>query len=197
MTSGAGRFTLRLAAGYRLYLGLGLAVLAPFVASGATPDRAVPESVATAPAQAADPELHHRLTGIVVSPALHEAIFTANGETRAIHEGQQIDGWTLTAIAPNDVTLQAAGETLHLAPEGDAAWCTRVASASASFNLAHAPSRRRAGPPAKGTGSGRSDACRADGQDADAGALSGSRIPRRESELPDTILSPMGCYGQE
>jgi hypothetical protein len=118
MTSGAGPSTLRLAAGYGLYLYLGLAGLAPFVASGATPDRSVPESVATAPAQTADPELHHRLTGIVVSSALHEAIFTANGETRAIHEGQQIDGWTLTAVAPNDVTLQAAGETLHLAPQG-------------------------------------------------------------------------------
>ena len=64
------------------------------------------------------PEFQQRLTGIVVTPALREAMFSADGRTRVLHEGEQIDGWTLTAIDPHAVRLEAAGSTLNLAPAG-------------------------------------------------------------------------------
>ena len=64
------------------------------------------------------PELQQRLTGIVVTSVLREAMFSAAGNTRVLHEGEQIEGWTLTSIGPHAVTLEADGASMTLAPAG-------------------------------------------------------------------------------
>jgi hypothetical protein len=60
---------------------------------------------------------HRRLTGIVICEDMSEAMFTPLTETHTIKPGQQIDGWTLTAIHFDSVTLEMEGQTMTLKPE--------------------------------------------------------------------------------
>jgi|GEM_PF-4318266 hypothetical protein len=103
--------------------GLGLAAAAPVATppDNGSGGQAGPPLVGAAdrPSTAGTPkrEWHRRLTGIVVTPAVHAALFASAGGTRAVREGEQIDGWTVTAIAADSVTLAAEGETKILRPE--------------------------------------------------------------------------------
>ncbi len=66
----------------------------------------------------AESEWHWRLAGTLVGPGHHQAVFAQTGETRAVQEGQQIDGWTLTAVRQRGVTLTSAGVVRSLSMEG-------------------------------------------------------------------------------
>jgi hypothetical protein len=81
--------------------------------TGAT--EAVAASVTPPPAR---PQWHRRLAGIVITPQLRAAMFAPAGGTSAVQLGQQIDGWTLTEIRPDGVTIESAGETMLLTPRG-------------------------------------------------------------------------------
>jgi hypothetical protein len=82
-----------------------------------SPARADTEAAAAVPSAgpAVDtpvPEWHWRLAGIIVGPGLREALFSLNGETRVIREGRELDGWALTGVRANAVTLSAAGQAM-------------------------------------------------------------------------------------
>jgi hypothetical protein len=64
------------------------------------------------------PQWHRRLAGIVITPQLRAAMFAPAGDTSAVQLGQQIDGWTLTEIRPDGVTIESEGETMLLTPRG-------------------------------------------------------------------------------
>jgi hypothetical protein len=70
------------------------------------------------PGPLATPEWHWRLAGTVLGPDQRQAVFAQTGETQAIAEGEQLDGWTLAAIRPGGVTLVAAGVARTLSMEG-------------------------------------------------------------------------------
>jgi hypothetical protein len=70
------------------------------------------------PGPVATPEWHWRLAGTVLGPEQRQAVFAQTGETQAIAEGEQLDGWTLAAIRPGGVTLIAAGVARTLRMEG-------------------------------------------------------------------------------
>ena len=74
-------------------LGVGLAITVPV--------RAAENSAA-----AARHDWRWHLTGVVIGPALREALFGTENETRVVVLGGQIDGWTLTEIWPGGVTLR-------------------------------------------------------------------------------------------
>jgi hypothetical protein len=67
-----------------------------------------------APDRAADPELTNvRLTGIVIEPDRHIAIFAVQGAKPLVRsEGETVNDWHLDSIAPHEVTLTGpAGPT--------------------------------------------------------------------------------------
>jgi hypothetical protein len=59
-----------------------------------------------------------RLAGIVQGPNLRIALFAQLGKTRAVPEGKVIDGWIVTSVGRNAVTLSAAGQTRVIHLEG-------------------------------------------------------------------------------
>jgi hypothetical protein len=82
------------------------------MASQADPGGAAPEQ-AMVFAPAAGSPWRRRLSGIILSPQLHEALFEQDGETQVLREGEQLDGWTLAAVSAGQVTLRsAAAETV-------------------------------------------------------------------------------------
>jgi hypothetical protein len=58
-----------------------------------------------------------RLAGVVVGPDVRAALFASAAETRTVTEGEQLDGWTVTAIGRSVVTLERAGEQTNLSLE--------------------------------------------------------------------------------
>ncbi|HEV2677881.1 MAG TPA: hypothetical protein VGV37_25340 [Aliidongia sp.] len=61
-----------------------------------------------------------RLAGVIVGPGVSVALFARDRETQRVEAGRQIDGWTVTTIRTDGVTItSAAGErVLHpQAPE--------------------------------------------------------------------------------
>jgi hypothetical protein len=54
------------------------------------------------------------LTGVIIGPQLHEALFGTENETRVVELGAQLDGWTLTDIRPSGVTLRKRDEEKRL-----------------------------------------------------------------------------------
>jgi hypothetical protein len=76
-----------------------------------SPDRKPP---AEAPVEAepvevkAPPELKSRLAGVIIGPDDKEAFFARDAETsKSVKEGDEIDGWTVTSIEPDRVTLKS------------------------------------------------------------------------------------------
>ncbi len=59
-----------------------------------------------------------RLTGLVIGPGLREAMLAKEGETRAVLEGETVDGWTVTLIGRGEVTVQAGGKARVLKVAG-------------------------------------------------------------------------------
>ena len=72
---------------------------------------------ARAAGDAAEQAWPWQLTGIVLTPALREALFTTGGQTRVVVEGEQIDGWTLSAVAAGTVTLRKNATVKRLGPD--------------------------------------------------------------------------------
>jgi hypothetical protein len=68
------------------------------------------QSVVFAPsgAPATGSPWRRRLSGIILSPQLHEALFEQDGETQVLREGEQLDGWTLAAVGAGQVTLRSS-----------------------------------------------------------------------------------------
>jgi len=136
--SGAAKFPFRAVIPRPIWQGLALTwivLIAGSAAAAPTPGKLLSEppsqsaaivvadtGTAPAPAPAETPrhEWHRRLTGIVISPELRVAVFALDGDTRSVAEGQQIEGWVVTAIRPDGVSIEAAGETRLLALEASA-----------------------------------------------------------------------------
>jgi hypothetical protein len=110
--SGVPRRSFRRLAQHLVLLGLSLAWMEPGIGIADTPT--IPAPLA---AETPRTDRHRRLTGIVISPELRVAVFALAGETRTVREGEKIDGWVVTAIRPEGVTVEAEGETKLLVPE--------------------------------------------------------------------------------
>jgi hypothetical protein len=105
----------------RLAPAIALVAAASGQGSPAAPDRGRTADSAEAvamPEPPPRPEWHRRLAGIVITPQRRAAMFAPAGEASAVTVGQQIDGWTLTEIRPDGVTIESAGEILILTPKG-------------------------------------------------------------------------------
>jgi hypothetical protein len=98
------------------FVSLGRVLVCVVVGAGSlfVPNASVADPLASSPASG----WQWRLSGVIVSPGLSEALFTHAGETRTVREGQQIDGWTVAAVRPHGVTLTGAGAEKILSPEG-------------------------------------------------------------------------------
>lgn len=62
-----------------------------------------------------------RLTGVVLEPALREAVFAGEGRGRGtvVREGDAIDGWTVEDVTADSVTVRGVGGSLALdVPKG-------------------------------------------------------------------------------
>jgi len=68
-----------------------------------------------------DPELTNvRLTGIVIEPDRHIAIFAVQGAKPLVRsEGETVNDWHLDAIAPREVTVTGPAGTTTLEPKAD------------------------------------------------------------------------------
>jgi general secretion pathway protein N len=61
-----------------------------------------------------------RLTGIVIEPGLHLAIFAVNGaKPLRLTEGEAVSGWRIENITPREVSLSGPGGTKTLEPKVD------------------------------------------------------------------------------
>ena len=91
------------------------------------------------PDQPTDLELTDvRLTGIVIEPGLHLAIFAVAGaKPMARREGEMMNDWRLDSITPREVVLSGPAGTRTLQPKIDTSLVRRVA----------APPRRALNPP--------------------------------------------------
>jgi hypothetical protein len=91
-----------------------------------------------------------RLTGIILSPQLHEALFELDGETQVLREGEQLDGWILAAVGAGQVTLRsAAAEKIvtldpHSNKDAAAPWSTEVERRGQAAQVVEAASSRQA-----------------------------------------------------
>src|SRR5262249_5256865 len=64
------------------------------------------------------PRWDWRLAGTVLAPDLRLALFAQRGRTRAVQEGNAIDGWIVTSVGRGAVTLSAAGQMREIHLEG-------------------------------------------------------------------------------
>jgi hypothetical protein len=119
------------------------------MASQADPGGAAPEQ-AMVFAPAAGSPWRRRLSGIILSPQLHEALFEQDGETQVLREGEQLDGWILAAVGAGQVTLRsAAAEKIvtldpHSNKDAAAPWSTEVERHGQAAQVVEAASSRQA-----------------------------------------------------
>jgi type II secretory pathway component PulC len=106
-----------------------LAALAPFVDYAATIERPLfspsrrPEAAAAAP-NASGIASRYRLQGLVIAGTTRHALVTeiAGGHTQELGEGDALEGWTVTRIEQDRVTLTSpAGEATLALPRADPA----------------------------------------------------------------------------
>jgi hypothetical protein len=149
----AGVLPLRHAASLRIGIGILNAAERNDMASQAEPGRVAPEQSTIFPppdATALRAPWGRRLTGIILSPQLHEALFEQDGETQVLREGEQLDGWTLAAVGAGQVTLRSAAAeeivTLEAHSNGDAPapWSTEVERRGQAAVVVEAASARQA-----------------------------------------------------
>ncbi len=110
----------------------------PLFTANRQPPPTADQTAAPGPAAPTAPEIHGRLTGLMIAPDDIEALFVRDGDKPlAVKQGGVIDGWTITTIDPDKVVLNSTfGErTLKLSFE---------ATPSAAPNV---PRRRPVGPP--------------------------------------------------
>jgi hypothetical protein len=82
----------------------------------AAPEQAK-ESIVPRQAAPVTRPLEHRLIGVILTPEQRIALLQGprDNKPKHIRPGETIDGWTLDAIQPEQVTLSRAGETQQLA----------------------------------------------------------------------------------
>ena len=93
------------------------------------------------PIQSAAPqrEWTWRLAGVTIGPQRREALFARGAETRTIREGEEIDGWKVSAVNATSVKLTGPDGERTLSPQRDAA----VAAAGAINEQIRADQRDR------------------------------------------------------
>ena len=86
-----------------------------------------------------------RLTGIVIEPNRHLAIFAApDGKPLVRSEGEMIDEWRLETIAPHEVALSGPGGTATIVPKFEP---MQAGVAGAAFPVPTPGSRARSATP--------------------------------------------------
>jgi hypothetical protein len=60
-----------------------------------------------------------RLAGIMMSPDKREALFVRDDLRLTVEQGEDIDGWTLVAIGPDNVQIEGEGGKKLLRPQAD------------------------------------------------------------------------------
>ncbi len=70
------------------------------------------------PNPASAPLWHWRLAGTLLGAGHRQAVFAQTNETRAVAEGQAIDGWTVLEVHQGGVTLVSRGNKRALRMEG-------------------------------------------------------------------------------
>ena len=75
--------------------------------------RPAPESRPAARMAAAPTVFPRQLTGVVLDPTVQAAIFAGadKGKGTVVHIGETIEGWTLEAVTPSNVTVRAGHAT--------------------------------------------------------------------------------------
>ena len=75
-----------------------------------------PDVEDAAPVEAAAPSVDLKLLGVTTSPDGSVALISAGGDTasQSLKQGESLEGWTITAINPSNVTLAKNGETMDL-----------------------------------------------------------------------------------
>ena len=93
----------------------------PCAGSAAAPGALALVSERAVPDRPADPELTNvRLTGIVVEPDRHIAIFAVQGAKPLVRsEGETVNDWHLDSIAPQEVTVTGPAGTTTLELKND------------------------------------------------------------------------------
>ena len=70
--------------------------------------------------ETAPPQLHGRLAGVMIRPDAREALFARKGQRPiAVKIGGEIDGWKISAIEPDRVTLSSAFGIRTVRPTND------------------------------------------------------------------------------
>jgi hypothetical protein len=97
-----------------------------------------------------EPELNDvRLTGIVVEPDRHMAIFAVAGAKPLVRsEGESVKEWRLDSISPNEVSLSGPGGSRTLAPKTDPNLVRPMPQAVVQPGAAASQAANRAGQPA-------------------------------------------------
>jgi hypothetical protein len=84
----------------------------PLFSASRQPADVASEQVAEAPKE--PPKMPGRLEGVTIRPEAREALFEREGQKPiAVKEGQEIEGWTVASIQPDQVLLKSsAGEQI-------------------------------------------------------------------------------------
>jgi general secretion pathway protein N len=84
-----------------------------------SPSRRPPQPPVVAPVAQRPPDLAWRLAGSTIRPGTREALFTQDGQqSRPVKEGDQLDGWNVSKIELDRVTLTSAFGTRVFEPTG-------------------------------------------------------------------------------
>ena len=89
-----------------------------------TPGRHPPPTVSFAPIaetpEEAPRQLRGRLAGVTIRPGVREALFMREGQKPlALNVGGEIDGWRISAIEPDRVTLSSPSGSQTIKPTND------------------------------------------------------------------------------
>ena len=91
----------------------------PLFSPSRQPAEAAPEQVSETPT--AQPKMPGRLEGVSIRPEAREALFEREGANPiAVKEGQEIDGWTVASIRPDQVLLKSVAGEQIVKPATDA-----------------------------------------------------------------------------
>jgi len=105
-------------------------LLVAIAAGAATSELAYAIPVAVAPrSPAPQREWTWRLAGLTIGPQRREALFARGAETRTVSEGEEIDGWKVSAVNATSVQLTGPDGERTLSPQRDA-----TAAAAAAIN---------------------------------------------------------------
>jgi hypothetical protein len=115
-----------------------------FSPSRQSADKPDSEDVAQAPPPPPPPQLPARLAGMNIRPETRQALFEvqAGQKLTAVSEGQEINGWTVASIQPDQVVLRSTAGEQVMKPG-------HLARAAAQVRKPAAPPKRGARPSAQ------------------------------------------------